>query len=77
MSKQPKRPRGRPALGDEAMQQIAIRLPSDLLGEIDAIIEARRAGARTTIIRELLWEAISSRKRTIRALKATTPSGLP
>jgi metal-responsive CopG/Arc/MetJ family transcriptional regulator len=63
MVKQPKRPRGRPALGDEAMQQIAVRLPSDLLDEVDAIIAARRAGGRTAVIRELLWEAIDGRKR--------------
>jgi metal-responsive CopG/Arc/MetJ family transcriptional regulator len=62
MVKQPKRPRGRPALGDDAMQQIAIRLPADLLGEVDAIIAARRARGRTAVIRELLWEAIGGRK---------------
>jgi metal-responsive CopG/Arc/MetJ family transcriptional regulator len=45
------------------MQQIAIRLPSDLLDEVDAIISARRAVGRTAVIRELLWEAIDGRKR--------------
>ena len=45
------------------MQQIAIRLSADLLGQIDGIIDARRAGAgRTAVIRELLWEAIDGRK---------------
>jgi metal-responsive CopG/Arc/MetJ family transcriptional regulator len=64
MVKQPKRPRGRPSLGDEAMPQIAIRLPAELLDEVDAIIEARRGAAgRTAVIRELLWEAIDHRKR--------------
>jgi metal-responsive CopG/Arc/MetJ family transcriptional regulator len=65
MVKQPKKPRGRPALGDEAMQQIAIRLSAELLAEVDAINEARRgSGGRTAVIRELLWEAIDKRKGT-------------
>ena len=63
MVKQPKRPRGRPALDGEAMHQIAIRLPDTLLSEVDAIIESRRGSSgRTAVIRELLWEAIDNRK---------------
>ena len=63
MVKQPKRPRGRPSIEGEPMQQIAIRLSTDLLAEVDGIIDARRAGGgRTAVIRELLWEAIDARK---------------
>lgn len=63
MVKQPKRPRGRPSIEGEPMQQIAIRLPDKLLGEVDAIIQERRGGyGRTAVIRELLWEAIDNRK---------------
>jgi metal-responsive CopG/Arc/MetJ family transcriptional regulator len=46
------------------MPQIAIRLSVELLDEVDAIIEARRGAAgRTAVIRELLSEAIDTRKR--------------
>ena len=43
------------------MQQIAIRLPGELLDEIDGILAAKRDGGRTAVIRELLWEAIDKR----------------
>lgn len=67
MIKQPKRPRGRPSLEGEPMQQIAVRLSADLLEELDAINDARRGAAgRTAVIRELLWEAINARKRKAR-----------
>ena len=63
MVKQHKRPRGRPSIEGEPMQQIAVRLSAELLGEVDAINETRRGAAgRTAVIRELLWEAIDVRK---------------
>jgi len=46
------------------MQQIAVRLSAELLAEVDAINDARRAAAgRTAVIRELLWEAIDKRRK--------------
>jgi metal-responsive CopG/Arc/MetJ family transcriptional regulator len=64
MVKQPKRPRGRPSIEGEPMQQIAVRLSAELLAEVDAINDARRAAAgRTAVIRELLWEAIDKRRK--------------
>ena len=59
MAKQPKRPRGRPSLEGEPMQQIAIRLPEGMLKNIDRIVkDGRGAYGRTHVIRKLLWNAI-------------------
>lgn len=44
------------------MQQIAIRLPGEILEAVDAIIAGRHGEAdRTAVIRELLREAIAAR----------------
>jgi len=46
------------------MQQIAIHLPLDILGDVDKIIEARHGeGDRTAVIRELLRVALAARSR--------------
>ena len=64
MSKGAKRGRGRPPVGDEAMKQIALRLPLDLLVAIDNLRRDRLDRPdRTVFIRELLAEAVLSRAR--------------
>lgn len=63
MVKQPKK-RGRPPKGDEPMTQLAVRFPGELLEAIDEIVAARYGQAdRTSIIRELVAQAISERKK--------------
>ena len=58
-----KRPRGRPPV-DEPMQQISIRMPADLLEEIDAIVEARYGQTdRASVIREILAEKFAEKGR--------------
>ncbi len=65
--KKPKKPMGRPLLGDKPMKQIAIRFPDDMLSEVDAIVAERFGQAdRTAIIRELVAKALAERKRTKR-----------
>jgi metal-responsive CopG/Arc/MetJ family transcriptional regulator len=61
--KQPKpRPRGRPAKGDDVMEQIAIRFPKPMLAMVDNIIADRLDGPdRSSIIRELVAEALAAR----------------
>jgi len=62
MVKQPKK-RGRPPKGDKPMTQLAVRFPDELLSEIDGIVEARYGQAdRTSIIRELVAQALADRK---------------
>lgn len=64
MTKTEKRGPGRPPKGTRAMKQIAIRLPDDMLDQVDDII-AERFGLpdRTAVIRELVAEALAARKR--------------
>jgi metal-responsive CopG/Arc/MetJ family transcriptional regulator len=63
MTKQPKKPRGRPSLDGEPMQQIAIRLPAAMIRDVDAIVAGRDEGGRNAVVRELLREALAARKR--------------
>ncbi len=56
-----KRGRGRPRVTDEPMHQIAIRLPDELLAEIDAMLAGRLDRPdRSSLIRSLLAEAIET-----------------
>jgi metal-responsive CopG/Arc/MetJ family transcriptional regulator len=59
----PKRQRGRPPKeGDTSMEQIAIRLPKEMLEAIANLASGRLARQdRSTVIRELLDEAIEAR----------------
>jgi metal-responsive CopG/Arc/MetJ family transcriptional regulator len=64
MVKQPKK-RGRPPVGDKPMTQLAVRFPDELLGAIDEIVAERYGQSdRTSIIRELVAQALADRKRT-------------
>lgn len=64
MTKKRKRPRGRPSLGEDAMEQIAIRFPKAMLTAVDAIIVGRLDRPdRSSIIRELVAEALRSREK--------------
>lgn len=58
------RPRGRPPEGERAMQQIAIRLPQEMLNQIESIVADRYGQAdRTAVIRELLAAQLSLRAK--------------
>lgn len=61
----PKRHRGRPPKeGDTSMEQIAIRLPKQMLEVIASLATGTYARQdRSTVIRELLDEAIEARMR--------------
>jgi metal-responsive CopG/Arc/MetJ family transcriptional regulator len=60
--KSPKRHPGRPPMGDASMEQIAIRLPKQMLEVIAELATGRLARQdRSTVIRELLDEAIEAR----------------
>lgn len=60
----PQAGRGRPRLSVETMNQIAIRLPAELLESVDAIIAERHGQAgRTQVIRELIAEALEFRAK--------------
>ncbi len=65
--KRAQKSRGRPPEGDKAMQQIAIRLPHDMLDRVEKIVEDRYGQAdRTAVIREALaagLEVLEGRKR--------------
>jgi metal-responsive CopG/Arc/MetJ family transcriptional regulator len=62
-TKKRKRPRGRPSLGD-AMEQLAIRFPKEMLAAVDEIILGRLDRPdRSQIIRELIAEGLEARKR--------------
>jgi metal-responsive CopG/Arc/MetJ family transcriptional regulator len=64
MSKPPNFRLGRPPKGDSAMKQIAIRFPEEMLEEIDKIVDERYGQSdRTSIIRELVAEALAHRAR--------------
>jgi metal-responsive CopG/Arc/MetJ family transcriptional regulator len=70
MSTLMKRKRGRPK-ADVTMMQIAIRLPVDLIAEVDAIVDEIKAdplmrAERSAVIRALLHEALVQRKTTRR-----------
>lgn len=70
MSTPMKRKRGRPK-ADVTMMQIAIRLPVDLIAEVDAIVDEIKAdplmrAERSAVIRALLHEALAQRKTTRR-----------
>ena len=55
---------GRPPKGRQTMHQIALRLPVEMLDEIDKMIEGRLdQPEKSAVIRELLAEAITARKR--------------
>ena len=63
-TKKRNRPRGRPSLGDDAMEQLAIRFPKPMLAAIDEIIVGRLDRPdRSAIIRELIAEALQARGR--------------
>ena len=54
-----RRPRGRPAKGDDIMEQIAIRFPKPMLALVDEIVAKRLDRPdRSSIIRELVAEAL-------------------
>jgi len=56
--------KGRPPLEGRSMQQIAIRLPLGMLAAIDEMMVGRLdQPERSTIIRELLHEAIMARSK--------------
>ena len=62
------RPRGRPT-ADEVMTQIAIRLPADVIDEIDALVEDMKKSGdplvraeRSAVIRSLLQDGLAARK---------------
>jgi metal-responsive CopG/Arc/MetJ family transcriptional regulator len=62
MAKQTKM--GRPTVGDSAMEQIAIRMPPEMLQEVDAIVQERYGqGGRTMVIRELVAWALETRNK--------------
>ena len=62
--KSPKRQPGRPPQGDTSMGQIAIRLPREMLDTIASLARGTLARQdRSTVIRELLDEAIEARMR--------------
>lgn len=63
MSKRAKARIGRPPKGgDEAMKQVAIRFPANLLDAVDGIVAERYGQAdRTAVIRELVAEALAAR----------------
>lgn len=66
----PKKSVGRPRIGKTVMRQIAIRLPDEMIADVDRIIEQRFGeGDRTAVIRELVAEALAARK----ALGPPTP----
>ena len=55
-------------MGDEPMRQLAVRLPIEMIQELDAKVAALRnaplvRAERSTLIRVLLQEAIDARKR--------------
>ena len=61
-SKSPKRHRGRPPIGDENMEQIAIRLPRQILDDVDSFTAGSVSRTpRSVTIRQLLEEAIEAR----------------
>lgn len=56
--------RGRPPLGGKPMVQLAVRFPDEMLDEIDGIVADRYGQAdRTAIIRELVAQALTDRKK--------------
>ncbi|MFZ0853844.1 MAG: hypothetical protein WAO08_32185 [Hyphomicrobiaceae bacterium] len=56
------RQRGRPPAGDDAMEQIALRLPKPMVAAIDEIVADRLdQPERSAIILELLAEALEQR----------------
>ncbi|WP_296704425.1 hypothetical protein [Thiocapsa sp. UBA6158] len=56
--------RGRRPQGEQNMRQIAIRLPVELLEEIEAMIAGRLDGMdKSTLIRTLLAEAVEARRK--------------
>jgi hypothetical protein len=63
MPKQPKKtkPRGRPPKAEGAMQQIAIRLPVELLEDIDEMADANRR-KRSDAIRLAIEDAVTAWK---------------
>lgn len=64
MKKSKQKTMGRRPVGDKAMKQIAIRLPTEMLDEFDEIVAERYGHAdRTAVIRELLAFALAERKR--------------
>lgn len=60
MTKALKRSRGRPAMGDKAMKQIALRLPVDAFDAVDKIV-AERMGAtdRAAVFREAVARGLA------------------
>ena len=62
MTKAKTRPVGRPRVGKDVMGLIAIRMPEDMLEAVDKIIADRYGqGDRSTVIRELVAEALHAR----------------
>ena len=60
----PRRQPGRPPLGDTSMQQTTLRLPKPMLAAIDELLVGRLDQPdRSTIIRELLAEALQARAK--------------
>lgn len=58
-----RRPRGRPAKGDDTMEQIAIRFPKPMLALVDEIVVGRLDRPdRSSVIRELVAEALRNRE---------------
>lgn len=56
--------RGRPPDGERAMQQIAIRLPTEMLDAIEEIVAERFGQAdRTAVIRELIAAQLAARAK--------------
>ena len=67
MAREPKLKRGRPK-AQEVMQQIAIRLPTSLIDDLDAMVEEMKAdplmrAERSALIRALLQDAVERRKK--------------
>ncbi|HVT27684.1 MAG TPA: hypothetical protein VHE81_06660 [Lacipirellulaceae bacterium] len=55
---------GRPPMLNEAMKQIAIRLPHEMLDQIEEIVGERFGQPdRTAVIRELLASALEARRK--------------
>ena len=55
------KPRGRPPIGDEAMQQITLRVPRIIVENADLAVERRLDGAdRSQVLRE--WLAAGYKK---------------
>jgi metal-responsive CopG/Arc/MetJ family transcriptional regulator len=57
---------GRPPIGDKAASLYAMRLPDELIAELDAYAEREGIKSRSEAVRRLLESALKATKRTKR-----------